>query len=314
MIWLNLLWVLVIAAFCSWFVANLIVLSFTFILRWMKGVAQRKLLIWLAALPWFLPLLTVASLLMLALAKSQGWIEHHCVTHLSHHPHFCLEHLPAMALQWAQLLPGFLAFAVLSAVFLLQMAKHYQLTKRSRLLRRLVRGQTLKNTLNDPHPVAFTLGIRKPLIFISNGLRELLTRRQLRMVVKHEIAHIRNRDVLKNTVFEILLGIHLYPNSLRSQWHLSAEIKTDDSVNKHFDALEIAEVLIKLHRNKVNSPYPVSISGGALAERIERLLNQQEQFKLNNFISWFFYSSILAFPVLLITSHHGLETFWGWLL
>lgn len=315
MSWLNLLWMLVVVAFCSWFIANLLVLGFTPILRSPNPVGERRHLVFLAALPWVFPLLAIASLMLLALAKIQGWIHHHCVTHQAHHPHFCLEHLPEIALQTTHLFAGIAALIVLLIVFLRRMARHYRLFTQSRLLRQLVQGRFLKNTLAETRPLAFTLGIRRPLIFISQGLYQLLSKRQLRIVVEHEVAHIRTRDVLKNTLFEILLGIHIAPGSLRSRWHFTSEIRADDyCVKKHFDSAEIAEVLIMLHRAGVNSPFPVSVAGGVLPQRIDRLLNQYDKQNSVKPAIWLFYLIIAAFPVALVASHHGLETLWGWLL
>lgn len=318
MSWLNLLWILLIVALCSWALANLLIAAFTPLLKSSHGVAERRPLWLLALVPWLLPLLATASLMLLALAKRLGWIQDHCLIHQAHHPHFCLQHLPEMTLQLGHSLAGAGALLALLILFTWRMAQLFRLFKQSAVLRKLVKAGRVKNTLEKSQPLAFTLGVRQPLIFISHGLRKLLNRRQLRIVINHEIAHIRNRDVLKNTLFEILLGLHLYPRLLRSRWYLSAEVRADAYVSRRFDSLEVADVLIKLQRAGVNSPFPVSVGGGVLPTRIDYLLNantkQTHSQTKRQATSWLFYLSIAAFPFALACHHHSLETLWGWLL
>lgn len=314
MSWLNLLWILMIIALCSWALANLLIAAFIPLLKSAPSVTERRTLWQLAMLPWLLPVLATISLMLLAQAKRLGWIDDHCLQHQSHHPHFCLEHLPDMALHLAHSLAGLVALLVLSSLFAWRLIQLYPLFKQSRTLCKLVHGQHVKNTLHQSQPLAFTLGIRKPLIFISQGLRRWLSPRELRMVVKHEIAHIRNRDVLKNTLFEILLGIHLFPQRLRARWYTTSEIRADACVSRHFDSLEVADVLIKLHRAGVNSPFPVSVGGGVLTERIRQLLDPEAEQNHTKPALWLFYLLIAAFPIVLAVNHHSLETLWGWLL
>lgn len=314
MSWLNLLWILTIIALCSWALANLLITAFIPLLKSASAVTERRALWRLAILPWLLPVLATVSLLLLAKAKRWDWIDDHCLEHQASHPHFCLEHLPDMTLQLAHSLGGLLALLMLFSLFSWRLMQLYPLFKQSRTLCKLIHGQYVKNTLHQSQPLAFTLGIHKPLIFISRGLRGLLSRRQLRMVVKHEIAHIRNRDVLKNTLFEMLLGIHLFPQRLRARWYTASEIRADACVSRHFDSLEVADVLIKLHRAGVNSPFPVSVTGAGLPERIRQLLDSDTEQNQAKPALWLFYLLATAFPIALLANHHRLETLWGWLL
>lgn len=313
MSWLNLLWILVVVAAGSWVLANTLIAAFSPLVSQSTAVGVRKHLWAMALLPWLLPVVAVLTLLLLALAKKQGWIYHHCATHLAHHPHFCFEHLPEMALHFANSVVGLLIVISALSLLVFRVIPLYQLYAKSRFFQRLVSGNALKTTLADERPLAFTLGGFKPAIFVSQGLRKLLSQRQLRMVVKHEIAHIRNQDVLKNAVFELCLTLHLNPQRLRAPWYLSSELRADRFVTSKFDSLEFADVLLKLHRAGLNAPFPTSLSGGQLPGRISLLINEgypcRTPLRLN-----ILYFSVLCFPIALVLNHHGLETVWGWLI
>lgn len=314
MSWLNLLWMFIVIAACCWVLANILVALFSPLLSTKRKLHSRKHMWFLAALPWVLPLIAIVSLLLLALAKSWGWIHHHCEVHQAHHPHFCLEHLPALAMHFSRSLAAFLLVAGMLGLFIIRVFAQFRLHKLSGVFQKLTTGTSTIKKLNDSRPLAFALGIFKPSIFISKGLQSQLSKRQVRMVISHEIAHLRHNDVLKNTLFEILLSIHLVPQELRSSWYLSSELRADQHVARDFDRFEIAEVLIKLRRLKVNIPFATAINGGHLEARIDVLTQPLISSVRMPPLMAILYLIVCFFPVLLILNHHGLETLWGWLI
>ena len=56
--------------------------------------------------------------------------------------------------------------------------------------------------IDDPSPNAFATGRNpeKGVVAVTQGILELLDRRELRGVIAHELAHIRNRDILVATI------------------------------------------------------------------------------------------------------------------
>ena len=77
--------------------------------------------------------------------------------------------------------------------------------------------------VNDPAPNAFAVG-RKPehaAVAVTSGLLGMMDRDELQGVVAHEMAHIRNRDVLLMTLCAVLLGsiVMISEVFLRSLWH-----------------------------------------------------------------------------------------------
>ncbi len=62
--------------------------------------------------------------------------------------------------------------------------------------------------IDDPSPNAFAIGRdkNKTAVAVTSGLLARLNRDELQGVIAHEIAHIKNRDVLLMTVCSIMLG------------------------------------------------------------------------------------------------------------
>ncbi|WP_028886216.1 M56 family metallopeptidase [Teredinibacter turnerae] len=306
-------WMLIVVATATWVLSNVLIVLFSPLLRRASTPRTRGHLWVMASLPWVLPLLVIVTLLFLALAKSQGWIHHHCETHLAHHPHFCLEHLPTFALHLSGSLSGMFIVMCSFCLIVVRSVPIWQLQAKSRTFQRLVQGKSLRNTLDDERPLAFALGGWKPSIFISKGLRELLSPKEMRIVVSHEVAHVRHKDVNKNALFEMLLTLHAFPRLLRSSWNLTSELRADRYVAQKFDALEVADVLLKLRRATTHSPFPTSIHGGQLSERIDALIHDKHSRRspISIHLIYFF---LMVFPCLIVFSHHSLETLLGWLI
>ena len=66
--------------------------------------------------------------------------------------------------------------------------------------------------IDDPQPNAFATG-RDPahgVVAVTSGILEILSARELRGVLAHELAHIRNRDILISTIAACVTGVITY--------------------------------------------------------------------------------------------------------
>jgi len=129
-------------------------------------------------------------------------------------------------------------------------------------------------------PPLTLVGVCSPRVLVSEATVALLSRDELRVAVRHEIAHMRSRDNLKKLFF------HCSPfpgmASLENAWQEAAELAADDgAVASICDALDLATALIKLSRLMPIRSTPAFtmalVSGsGSVRGRVERLLAWDE--------------------------------------
>jgi Zn-dependent protease with chaperone function len=89
--------------------------------------------------------------------------------------------------------------------------------------------------------------MRAPRVLISESAVAVLGEDELRIALKHELAHIRSCDNLKKLVFRFAPFPGL--SKLDSAWSQAAELAADDAaVSSVNDALDLAAALVKLSR------------------------------------------------------------------
>jgi len=126
-------------------------------------------------------------------------------------------------------------------------------------------------------PPLMLVGVCSPRVVVSRATVALLSADELRVAVRHEVAHMRSRDNLKKLVF------HCSPfpgmASLESAWHEAAELAADDgAVASLGDALDLAAALIKLSRlipvRRTTPAFTMALVNGcgSVSGRVERLL------------------------------------------
>ncbi len=100
--------------------------------------------------------------------------------------------------------------------------------------------------LPTPTPNAFATG-RSPshaAVAVTSGIVEILDRRELRGVLAHELAHVRNRDTLVGTVAATLAGVISYAAQMLFWFGGSMLSRSDDEDNGIAGALSHLGLLL----------------------------------------------------------------------
>jgi len=130
-------------------------------------------------------------------------------------------------------------------------------------------------------PPLTLVGMRKPRVLVSDSTVELLSRDELRVALKHELAHIRSWDNLKKLMFRFSPFPGL--TKLEAAWSQAAELAADDAAVSNFsDAIDLAAALVKLSRLIPVEAAPACTVGfvtGSLSSRVARLLAWDESGK-----------------------------------
>ena len=157
-------------------------------------------------------------------------------------------------------------------------------TKASRVIARWMEGAVPAGSIRDTYarifraraaaPPLTLVGVRTPLVLVSESAISLLSEDELRIALKHEVEHIRSRDNLKKLIFRCCPFPGLA--NLESAWSESAELAADDAaVSRLPEAVDLAAALIKLSRMVTVEPPPVCTIGfvtGGISTRVARLL------------------------------------------
>jgi Zn-dependent protease with chaperone function len=157
-------------------------------------------------------------------------------------------------------------------------------TKTSRVVARWLEGahpldvgadaQTLTFRSRYGAPPLTLVGVRSPRVLVSESTVTLLSRDELHIALKHELAHMRSRDNLKKLIFRFCP----FPGmaQLESAWSQTAELAADDAaVSNLDDAVNLASALVKLSRLVPVEAAPVCTVGfvtGSISDRVARLL------------------------------------------
>lgn len=167
------------------------------------------------------------------------------------------------------------------------------------------------------------LGLLRPALILPRGLRAELTRRELRLVILHELAHLKRRDLALNWVLAVVEIIHWFNPVV---WLVTARIRAGREEACDARALATSpdsqraygEVLVKLVERvtpifAAASPAGVSLLGddpaglGALAQRLRAIMKFRAGSRtwIVGFCSW------LAIALIGLTDaqHHGRPDF-----
>ncbi|MCS6844645.1 MAG: M56 family metallopeptidase [Caldilineales bacterium] len=129
--------------------------------------------------------------------------------------------------------------------------------------------------VDDLAPYTFTLGLRRPHVWVSAGLVEALDPAELQAVLRHERHHLWRRDPLRVFVSRCLARLAFFvpmAPALRDAYLVAKEVEADAASGAD-DAL--AAALLKLLRSGPRLPVPAHLAAigpvDATAARIQRL-------------------------------------------
>ncbi len=242
--------------------------------RWLRGLgpaAERGAVELVAAIPVLFGIAVVAVLVV----RSQVGIDH-CETH-DHHVHLCLVHgAPWTERLWAVALVtlvgaiSFVRFGILGAAVF----------RRRRSVARLRRASRHEDGIwwvDSPLALCFVSGFRDPEIFVSTGAWSALDDDERAAMLAHERTHVRQRDVARRFVLDLLLlaGAPL-ALLLRRAWDCATERLCDARAADVTGSCEaVASAMVKVCRLGVRTAFSTASftpPDGVLGERVEALL------------------------------------------
>jgi Zn-dependent protease with chaperone function len=128
--------------------------------------------------------------------------------------------------------------------------------------------------VEEPGPVLFCVGVRRPRLVVSRGALALLDGEELRGALAHELAHLRAGDPALSWVAmasRSLLFFNPVAQVVARALARDAEWRADEAAQ--CDRLALASALLKLHRAGLRSrpPWPRSLPfAAALSEPLRR--------------------------------------------
>lgn len=234
---------------------------------------------WLYA-PIWVPVLALGAALAPGLLGGLVGALDHCVEPSGLHHHLCLVHPPHAAmdpLMWGSVLGVLLIGALLLG------RVSWRARRETRLIDALVRTSSPSElgdhvrTLDQPEPIALTVGVREPVILLSSGLIDALSQDAIDIIIAHERAHIERRDILwahLDNMAGALLPIHTR-RALIEDIALAREQACDRAAAREHGALHVAASLTAVTRLGLETPaLGLSIASSNLSARVHSLLDE----------------------------------------
>ena len=312
--WVNLLWPLALVALIAW-VFGAIAVTLYLGVGWRRDPApstrERRLML-LAGLPWMWAILLVLTVNSAALFDAVHRQQAHCSSHSHGHLHACSSSGYLLASGAVELtVVGIMLFSVAfnwGRIAVRERGLHKSVST----LSRLSRGRRKLRILDDVTPLALAVGVRDSFVLLSRGLLAQLTPRQRRVVLAHEVAHLRRGDTLRNVIFEVMLAIHPFwqAKKLRHHWRQALEESADDSAVEQFGREAVAETLVQVARvSRTNHSGMLSMSGAGTIDRSQRLLRPSTvRQPIFPGLETLCLASLVAVALVGIYYHRGMET------
>lgn len=277
--------VLVFAA-ASQFVAITVAASYPAARRSLGGLppaARAGLLLALACTPALVGLAFLTFALWPSLTHLLGLAIDHCHSH-GHHAHFCLAHAPwwtGRVLEGLVLLGAGLGAVSLLAGVALRLWRVGGVARAFRTTQSAHAPSRLYRVVDSHIPLALTVGLIRPRIYLSSRLLEVLSPAELSVVVAHERAHRHRRDALSLLIADVLSRLHLpwIRSRLLADLRLATEQACDEEAARATgDRLGVAKAILTVTRLGGERPLRshallVTITGADIQVRVGALLH-----------------------------------------
>lgn len=150
-------------------------------------------------------------------------------------------------------------------------------------------------------PVPMVLGWRRPFIALPVDIRDSLDGEQLRMVIAHELMHLRGRDQIVNVLLAIMRApqfFHPIARWLHSVAATEREFICDDAAVRHAggNSTSYAKALGTLALDATREPTP-AFTGASVVARVKRLAGKARPWA-NGHLTWQSLGAVTASLVL----------------
>lgn len=227
-----------------------------------------------------MPAVTAISLVIIILspALDYGPLAHHCHTVQTPDcvPHTLQTYDRTLSLATLLITLTLIAWPVVRRLGTL--VRYSVIHRGLRLTARLDRERNVY-MIDHRSPLAFSIGLFRPAIFLSTGLADHLEPDELDNVIQHETAHRNRRDSLRLITGEILSTVHgaLTGKQLVTDLNLACEQACDEyACDKIGQRLAVAATILKVERLLGSTPLipagAIRITGSSVPARINWLL------------------------------------------
>ncbi|TKB46662.1 M56 family metallopeptidase [Thalassotalea mangrovi] len=171
-----------------------------------------------------------------------------------------------------------------------QATRHYQVLPATASVQNLFRQLRIKLGLSENITLLLsfnvsspmTLGFFKPVVLLPAQLVTGLDEEQLKLVLLHELIHIKRHDYAVNlcqALVELMLFFHPAVHWIGRQIRLERECVCDQGVIQEYDNKltygRLIADLAEYHRH--NSALSIAANGGELTQRVQRLFNKDNK-------------------------------------
>jgi hypothetical protein len=140
--------------------------------------------------------------------------------------------------------------------------------------------QGIDAVIEHPFPVVAVIGIWRPRLVMARSVLQALDPAELAAVVRHERAHVRQRDNLKSLLVRALPDLLRFTDTgrqLDASWQEAVECEADQAAVANGEKVDLASALVMGARLAVGGQPPAAVAaafhGGAPLElRVKRLL------------------------------------------